>query len=343
MSMVRYLQYESNANTQDYGEVVQVLSPTSVSVNIEGAIDSSGNQILLKNVGIQGYYTPQIGDWVGINWVNGLPVIVGNSLSPTTNYTGNNVVITSPYQIASGSVTGQNIAAGTITAQNIAANTITGTQIAAGSITAENIDATNLQVDAANIKGTLTASQFSIKGTSVSNNSGNVTFAVDNNGNLTLLGNINMLGGSIQWGSVTPPTAQQVGALSASTKASDIGGIMNTQTAVFNTLTNNGTMQGLFMSGGALYINANYIKAGIISASLISGGILSGVTINVDKDITVGNNINLPVNTWNSAIQWSSMASISFDPIGKSISLTALGGVWAGDNQLDAPMTAKFG
>lgn len=39
-----------------------------------------------------------------------------------------------------------------------------------------------------------------------------------------------------------------------------------TQTEVFNKLTNNGALQGLFMQDGKLYINATYLAAGIISS-----------------------------------------------------------------------------
>lgn len=38
-----------------------------------------------------------------------------------------------------------------------------------------------------------------------------------------------------------------------------------TQRDVFNKLTNNGATQGIYLSGGLLYINANYIETGIIS------------------------------------------------------------------------------
>ena len=41
-----------------------------------------------------------------------------------------------------------------------------------------------------------------------------------------------------------------------------------TQTKVFNRLTSNGTIQGIYMSSGQLYVNANYIKSG----TLILGG-----------------------------------------------------------------------
>ena len=38
-----------------------------------------------------------------------------------------------------------------------------------------------------------------------------------------------------------------------------------TQRDIFNKLTNNGQTQGIYLSGGLLYINANYIETGIIS------------------------------------------------------------------------------
>lgn len=48
-----------------------------------------------------------------------------------------------------------------------------------------------------------------------------------------------------------------------------------TQSAVFNALTNNGALQGVYMSNGELYINASYIQSGAINASLITTGSMS--------------------------------------------------------------------
>lgn len=48
-----------------------------------------------------------------------------------------------------------------------------------------------------------------------------------------------------------------------------------TQQNVFNALTNNGALQGIFMSGGDLYINGTYISSGAINASLITTGSLN--------------------------------------------------------------------
>lgn len=48
-----------------------------------------------------------------------------------------------------------------------------------------------------------------------------------------------------------------------------------TQTDVFNRLTNNGALQGLYMSGGNLYVNASYIRTGNLAAGLITSGKLT--------------------------------------------------------------------
>lgn len=63
------------------------------------------------------------------------------------------------------------------------------------------------------------------------------------------------------------------------------------QEGIFNRLTNNGELQGLYRGAdGELYINANYIKSGKISADLIDGSTLTitmGATIagwNIDQN-----------------------------------------------------------
>lgn len=55
-----------------------------------------------------------------------------------------------------------------------------------------------------------------------------------------------------------------------------------TQWDVFNKLTNGGTLQGLYMQDGQLYINASYLKSGSIDASLIKTGSISGAGVTVD-------------------------------------------------------------
>jgi hypothetical protein len=50
--------------------------------------------------------------------------------------------------------------------------------------------------------------------------------------------------------------------------------VLDTQQGVFNKLTNNGALQGLYMQDGQLFINSTYIKAGYLLADLIRGGTL---------------------------------------------------------------------
>jgi hypothetical protein len=78
------------------------------------------------------------------------------------------------------------------------------TTITNDTVKTTNVLASNLVVKSGNIQGTLTASQFEIKGKSVSDGS-KTTFAIDNNGNVTIAGNISMTGGSISWGDITKP------------------------------------------------------------------------------------------------------------------------------------------
>jgi len=47
------------------------------------------------------------------------------------------------------------------------------------------------------------------------------------------------------------------------------------QTEVFNRLTNNSQEQGIWLSGGKIYINASYINTGFLSANRIQGGTLT--------------------------------------------------------------------
>lgn len=60
-----------------------------------------------------------------------------------------------------------------------------------------------------------------------------------------------------------------------------------TQTDIFNKLTDNGALQGLFMQDGDMYINATFIKTGILLANLIKAGVLQsndGETFYLDLD-----------------------------------------------------------
>lgn len=59
-----------------------------------------------------------------------------------------------------------------------------------------------------------------------------------------------------------------------------------TQTFIFNKLTNNGALQGLFMQNGNLYMNASYIKTGYLNANLITSGKIQSANGKVYFDLT---------------------------------------------------------
>lgn len=68
-----------------------------------------------------------------------------------------------------------------------------------------------------------------------------------------------------------------------------------TQTDIFNKLTNNGQLQGLYMEGGKLYINATYMKTGTVTGTggysywnLETGAFRSGTSSSTRIEITPG-------------------------------------------------------
>ena len=86
---------------------------------------------------------------------------------------------------------------------------------------------------------------------------------------------------------VNNPTTKDL--LAYADQASTAAVKRQTQEDVFNKLTNNGQVQGLFLEeNGQLYINASYINSGILNASLITAGVLQskdgGKSFRLDLD-----------------------------------------------------------
>lgn len=72
-----------------------------------------------------------------------------------------------------------------------------------------------------------------------------------------------------------------------------------TQTDIFNKLTNNGKAKGIYMEGGELYINASYMKTGYISADRIQGGtLILGGANNVNGKMSIRNSSNVEIGRW---------------------------------------------
>ena len=62
-----------------------------------------------------------------------------------------------------------------------------------------------------------------------------------------------------------------------------------TQTAVFNALTNNGALQGIYMYNGDLYINGSYIQTGTLNADLIKSGSITSTNGRTSISMSTGN------------------------------------------------------
>lgn len=115
--------------------------------------------------------------------------------------------------------------------------------------------------------GILAGKFINAKGIKVLDKSGNTTFYVDDNGNVTLrVTSFSLEGNSIQSIANSAASSAASDALSAAksytdTKLANID-INLSQQEIFNILTNNGQTQGIYLYGGRIYINASYIDTG---------------------------------------------------------------------------------
>ena len=86
-------------------------------------------------------------------------------------------------------------------------------------------------------------------------------------------------------------------------KISDIDPSKNlTQSEIFNILTNNGQTQGIYLSGGKIYINASYISSGNLTANRIKGGTLTlGGSGNTNGILKILNSRGAQIGLWNNS------------------------------------------
>lgn len=131
------------------------------------------------------------------------------------------------------------------------------------------------------------AEWINTRGFTAKDNSGNITFRVDaNTGKVTIRADeFSLTGKTIEQISKDANASDirqaKSDASSALSKASDALQAAQapeeylTQLDIFNILTNNGATQGIYLSGGKIYINASYINAGTMSADYITSGTMS--------------------------------------------------------------------
>ena len=127
-----------------------------------------------------------------------------------------------------------------------------------------------------------------------------------------------------------------------------------TQTETFNRLTNNGALQGLYMSGGQLYVNGTYIKANSIEADKINvtdlqaigatiGGfkinstaIFSGTAVTSNAD----NAIAMSTADFTRTIDGTSRSGLRF-AIGDKLGITGDGVIYAGGANISGDVALK--
>lgn len=146
-----------------------------------------------------------------------------------------------------------------------------------------------------------TAKYLNLYGLTITDGS-KTTFSVSSNGTVNITGNITMAAGSsINWANVSETNVAYNRAYSLANTAYNYAdsaynyadeaygyadeAYANRVTArnVFNTLTNNGSLFGVFSDyNGGLYINASYIRTGILDADLIQTGTIDATVVALD-------------------------------------------------------------
>ncbi|SHK41986.1 hypothetical protein [Desulforamulus aeronauticus] len=184
-----------------------------------------------------------------------------------------------------------------------------------GDLTVQNadvhgrIDCEELKIDGTDVKDELNQLASSIEGTTLKTGVGGIT---------KIEGNIVMApGSSINWENL-PSDVASTGQIP--TKPGDIG--------------------ALPASALPSYITSTKITSTTIeSPNIVGGKISSNTTINVGTDATIGNNLYLNPSNW-SGIHWGSTGvNIYSDSGAKSLILNAPGGVYAGGQRIDQPLT----
>lgn len=168
-----------------------------------------------------------------------------------------------------------------------------------GELFVRNVQVTKMSTGELIVDGSVTADKMNVKGLTVSDGSKN-TLAIDNAGNVSLdVKSLRITGSAAAtqsdaqgYASSAKSEAISAAASDASTKANNaksealnaaksytdngLGSKLDTswmtQKNIFDKLTNNGALQGIYMEGGKLYINGEYIKANSIDADRLIVG-----------------------------------------------------------------------
>ena len=88
--------------------------------------------------------------------------------------------------------------------------------------------------------------------------------------------------------------------------AKDAVAALSTQEAIFNLLTNNGAIDGLYMKDGKLYVNASYIGSGVYQIQDSSGNVI----VKLGSDVENGLQIYDPYTKTLSALSWTALRPV---------------------------------
>lgn len=251
------------------------------SVVVEAINGQSSATISADKVNLNGYVTVSSLKSGGSTVVDGSRITTG--VIDSSNYTynsGNFSTSGTAFDLSDGSITSNNFAIdsdGNVYLRkniNIGLNADGGYNFTVDSDGNVNVAGTlDAKVLKFNGKSVLTLSNkvkadyLDLKGITVTDNSGKVTFQVDSNGNVTVQGNITMgSGSSISWSNITGvPTTVTNAYDRADTACNRASSALNTANSVSNKVSG-------WTYGSSTYIDGAMIQTGTVMASRLLGG-----------------------------------------------------------------------
>lgn len=251
------------------------------SVVVEAINGQSSATISADKVNLNGYVTVSSLKSGGSTVVDGSRITTGAIGSSNYTYnSGNFSTSGTEFDLSDGSITSKNFAIdsdGNVYLRkniNIGLNADGGYNFTVDSSGNVNVAGTlDAKILKFNGKAVLTsdnkvsAKYLELKGITITDNSGKVTFQVDSNGNVTVQGNIVMgSGSSISWSSITGvPTTVTNAYDRANTAYNQASSALNTAKSVSSQVSG-------WTYGSSTYIDGAMIKTGTIMASQLLGG-----------------------------------------------------------------------
>lgn len=263
------------------------------SVVVEAINNQSSATISADKVNLNGYVTVSSLKSGGSTVVDGSRITTG--VIDSSNYTynsGNFSTSGTAFDLSDGSITSKNFAIdsdGNVYLRkniNIGLNADGGynfTVDSSGNVNvAGTLDAKILKFNGKSVltsDNKVSAKYLELKGITITDNDGKVTFQVDSNGNVTVQGNIIMgSGSSISWSNITGVPTTVTNAYDRADDAYDrASSALNTANSVNNQVSG-------WTYGSSTYIDGTMIKTGTVMASQLLGGSV-GLLNRIEKEV----------------------------------------------------------